>query len=176
MRYVLVILIVLSLVVAAPALAFDIVGVGWNPSKAQTDAFRQIVECFGRVRVTSETKVRDYQTVSDEVDIQVHFSASNLDKFYVGMSKFGDDYKVVYRFPDSLLTRTKGLRRDYYKKMVFITFERVGYSVHAIDSFGEESRKGFEFKVPKGVRRFVRRFIWRISDDFMGFEWVQEMN
>lgn len=174
MRFVMV--IITSLVVAGPVAAFDIVGVGIDPSKAQVDAFRQIVECFGQVRVQSATKVRDYQTVSDEVDIQVHFSAANLDRYYVGMSRGASGYEVRYRFPDDILRRTKDVRRDYYRKVVFITFSRIGYSVHMIDSFGEESRRGFEFKVPAWVRRFVRRYIWRISDDFQGFEWVKEWN
>jgi hypothetical protein len=173
MRCLFIIGLILSVWVAHAA-AFDIVGFGVDPSKAQIDAFRQIVECFGQVRVKSATKVRDYQTVSDEVEIQTHFSAANLDRYYVGMSRLGDDYQVVYRFPDSLLSRTSKVRRDYYQKKVFITFQRIGYSVHMIDSFGEESRRGFEFKVPAWVRRFVRRCIWRISDDFNGFEWVNE--
>lgn len=174
MRWIIVIGLILS-VWAAPSAAFDIVGFGVDPSKAQIDAFRQIVECFGQVRVTSATKVRDYQTVSDEVDIQTHFSAANLDRYYVGMSRGSSGYEVRYRFPDDILSRTAEVRRDYYRKVVFITFSRVGYSVHMIDSFGEESRRGFEFKVPPWVRRFVRRCIWRISDDFNGFEWVKEV-
>ena len=161
------------LVVATPALAFDIVGVGGDPSAAQSDALRQIAECFGRVRVTSATKVVDFQTVSDWVDINASFSASKLDRFFVGLSKHGKIHEARYRFPDSLVSRSGKVRRDYYRKDVFITFQRIGYSVVAVDSFGEMSKRGFEFAVPPWVRRVVRRCIWRISDDFNGFEWVK---
>jgi hypothetical protein len=168
------IIIVIMSVMVAPSFAFDIVGVGVDPSKAQTDALRLIAECFGKVRVQSATKVVDFQTVSDWVDIDASFSAANLDRFFVGLSKHGKVYEARYSFPASLVGRTGKVRRDYYRKVVFITFERVGYSVVDIDSFGEVSKRGFEFAVPPWVRRVVRRCIWRISDDFNGFEWVKE--
>ena len=171
MRSILIICFVI--LVASPSLAFDIVGVGVDPSKAQLDALRQVAECFGQVRLRSDTKVVDYQTVSDVIDIDVRFSAANLDKFYVGMAKAGYGYKAVYRFPDRMLEKSRNVRRDYYRKVVFITFERIGYSVVAIDSFGEVSRHGFDFAVPPIVRQFIRRCIWNI-DDAKGFNWVKE--
>ena len=166
-------IICIIIFLSPPALAFDIVGVGIDPSAAHSDALRQIAECFGRVRVQSATKVVDFQTVSDWIDIDTSFSATNLDKFYVGMSKLGDGYNAVYRFPDRMLEKSRNTRRDYYRKVVFITFERVGYSVVSVDSFGEVSKRGIEFKVPPIVRRFIRRCVWDI-DGARGFNWVTE--
>jgi hypothetical protein len=165
-------IIALVLSMAYPSIAFEIVGVGDDPFSAHLDAVRQIAECFGQVHVTSATKVVDLQTVSDWVDIDTQFSARQLDRYFVGISKDGEEYRTLYRFPKAML-RAKS-RRDYYRKVVFITFERVGYTVINIDSLGEVSRREWVFKVPPWVRQFFRRCIWRISDDFNGFEWVTE--
>jgi len=167
-----IIISVIFLLIPASASGFEIIGVGSDPSSALRDGLRQVSECFGGVALTSETKVRDFQTESDVIDLKTAFRGANLDRFYKGVKKVGDLYYAKFEFPSRFLSGVHNNVRDYSHSRLLVSFDVVSYRSESTNTFGEIKRGGFEFKVPQFVRRFVDFFIIDI-DDSKGFEWVK---
>ena len=167
------IIISVILTVASPVGAFEIIGVGTDPSSALRNGLRQVSECFGGVALTSETKVRDFQTESDVIDLKTAFRGANLDRFYKGVRQVDGLYYARFEFSSRFMEGVHNSVRDYSRSRLFVSFDVVSYESEATNTFGEIKRRGFSFKVPSCVRRFVDFFIIDI-DDSRGFEWVKE--
>jgi len=168
-----IIISVIVLLIAVPAGGFEIIGVGDDPSTALRDALRQVAECFGGVAVDSETNVRNFQTERDVVDLKSSFNGGKLDRFFKGVEYQEGRFVATFDFPDSFLRGLHSGKRDSYRKRLVVSFDVIFYGSEVRDSFGEVKRKGWKFKVPACVRRFVDFFILDI-DDSKGFEWVKE--
>jgi len=160
--------------IAVPAQAFEIIGVGSDPSAALRDGLRQVSECFGGVALTSETKVRDFQTESDVIDLKTAFRGANLDRFYKGVKKVDGLYFARFEFSSRFLSGVHNNRRDYSRSKLVVSFDVISYESEATNTFGEIKRRGFRFQVPGCVRRFIDFFIIDI-DDSKGFEWVNSL-
>ena len=144
----------------------NVVGIGPNPSAAIKDGIKQIRELFGSHFISSETVVRDGILEKDVIIEKGSFYGSKLDRFFEGVFFRSNKCFAVFRFPTGFVeaVRLKEKKRDKGLSKFFASFDVISYSSVCFDSFGEEVRKEWVFKVPCFVKRFFDFFIWHTED------------